>query len=187
VPVLERPAVWWGHQGEQTRETVTFRIREHATRDVGAHGARLPRRGCGSAWRADVPVVPSTRRQALGLVHHARSSGCLPDRPLGPTSQCSDSECEGRAPWPCGRSTPPPPSGRPYPPQGRGRIAARQRPRRSPRARARIHRSAAGTTSACRHPPPSRQVRRSHCDSTSTPGARRPADPAGTRLGDGGG
>ena len=27
VPVLERPAVWWRHQGEQTHETVTFRSR----------------------------------------------------------------------------------------------------------------------------------------------------------------
>jgi hypothetical protein len=41
VPVLERPAVWRGHQGEQTHETVTFRSRQDATPD-GVLGARLP-------------------------------------------------------------------------------------------------------------------------------------------------
>jgi hypothetical protein len=41
VPVLERPAVWRGHQGEQTHQTVTFRNREDVTRDDGFPVARL--------------------------------------------------------------------------------------------------------------------------------------------------
>jgi len=71
VPVLERPAFWWGHQGEQTHETVTLRNGEDTTRGDGLQMRYLPRdptgrpRGSVRAGRADHATDRRERARSL--------------------------------------------------------------------------------------------------------------------------